>query len=469
MSLAGHPLLVTRCYVDGVWIEGERTFVVDDPATGQALAEVPDLDAAAVDRAIEAAARAFPAWRDTVAADRGACLARLGDAMRKKERGLGELITAENGKPHAEAIAEVRYAASFLTWFAGEATRIAGETIAAPRADQRAIVHREPVGPCALITPWNVPAAMLTRKLGAALAAGCTVVAKPAQQTPLTALALAKLAEEAGVPAGVVNVVTGDAQMIGGRMTAHPAIRKLSFTGSTRVGQLLQRAAADDLKRVTLELGGNAPFIVFPDADLDRVVAGAMVAKFRCGGQTCVAANRFLVAEPVLDQATARLVQACREVTLGPLIDDAAVAKQRRLVTDALDRGAHLLLGEVPDGKSRFVAPIVLGGVTSEMAVWREEIFGPVVAIRTFRDEAEAIALGNDTDAGLVAYVWTRDLARAERMVRALDVGMVGVNEGLVSYAHAPFGGVKHSGYGREGGHAGLDDYLQLKYVMSAV
>jgi succinate-semialdehyde dehydrogenase/glutarate-semialdehyde dehydrogenase len=305
------------------------------------------------------------------------------------------------------------------------------------------------------------------------------VVAKPAQQTPLTALALAQLAADAGVPAGVVNVVTGDAGTIGGRLTGHPAIRKVSFTGSTRVGQLIQRAAADDLKRVTLELGGNAPFIVFEDADLARMVKGAMVAKFRCGGQTCVAANRFLLAEPIAQAATDALVAACQAirvgpgmepgVDIGPLIDDAAVGKVRRLVTDALDRGARLLLGAVPDGKTRFVAPVVLAGVTREMALWREEIFGPVVALRTFRDEADAIAQGNDTDAGLIAYVWTRDLARADRVVRALDVGMAGVNEGLVSYAHAPFGGVKHSGYGREGGHAGLDDYLQLKYVMSAV
>jgi succinate-semialdehyde dehydrogenase / glutarate-semialdehyde dehydrogenase len=479
MPLTGHPLLRTRCFVDGAWIDGERSFAVDDPATGDVLARVPELDVAAVDGAIDAAARAFPGWRDALAAERAACLAKLADAMLLQERALGAMITAENGKPHAEAIAEVRYAASFLSWFSGEATRIQGETIATPRRDQRATISREPVGPCALITPWNFPAAMLTRKLGAALAAGCTVVAKPAQQTPLTALALAQLAADAGVPAGVVNVVTGDAAVVGGRLTAHPAIRKVSFTGSTRVGQLIQRAAADDLKRVTLELGGNAPFIVFEDADLPRMVKGAMVAKFRCGGQTCVAANRFLLAAPIEAAATEALVAACQAirigpgmepgVDIGPLIDDAAVGKVRKLVSDALDRGARLLLGAVPDGKTRFVAPVVLAGVTREMALWREEIFGPVVALRTFTDEADAIAQGNDTDAGLVAYVWTRDLARADRVVRALEVGMAGINEGLVSYAHAPFGGVKHSGYGREGGHAGLDDYLQLKYVMSAV
>jgi succinate-semialdehyde dehydrogenase / glutarate-semialdehyde dehydrogenase len=461
-------LLRTRCYVDGAWVDGADTFVVDDPATGVEAARVAAFDDAGFNHAIAAADGAFGAWRDRPAAERAAALHRLAARMRDAEGALAALIHAENGKPTAEAVAEVRYATSFVDWFAGEAVRIYGDTVPPGRADQRIVVTREPVGPCALIMPWNFPAAMLTRKLGAALAAGCTVVAKPAAQTPLTALALAQLCDDALVPPGVVNVVCGDGARIGDRLCRHPAIRKVSFTGSTAVGRTVQRAAADDLKRVTLELGGNAPFIVFADADLDRTVTGAMVAKFRNAGQSCVAANRFLIAREVAGELTARLVAASAAVEIGPMIDDAAVAKIRRLVDDAVARGAELLLGRVPD-RGRHVPPIVLGGVTAQMALWREEIFGPVVAIARFDGEAEAIALGNDTDAGLVGFVWTRDLARADRVARALDVGMVGVNEGLVSYAAAPFGGVKQSGYGREGGRAGIDDYLQLKYTVTAV
>ena len=460
------PLLRTQCYVDGAWIDGARTIAVDDPATGAVIAEVPDLDDAGYGRAIDAAARAFPAWRAASAATRSGHLARLGAAMRARERDLGALITAENGKPLAEAIAEVRYAASFVDWYAAEALRVYGETIPAPRADQRVVVEREPVGPCALITPWNFPAAMLARKLAPALAAGCTVVARPASQTPLTALALARLVEEAGVPAGVVNVVTGEARRFGALVTGDARIRKLSFTGSTEVGRELAAAAARHLQRCSLELGGNAPLVVFADADLARTTAAALVAKLRNTGQSCVAANRFIVAASVADDLVARLVAGAAGVELGPLIDDRAVAKVRRLVEDALARGARLVAGAVPDGGSRRVAPIVLTGITREMQLWREEIFGPVIAVTTFTDEAEAIALANDTEYGLVAYVFTEDRARAERAVRAIEAGMVGVNEGLVSYAHAPFGGVKQSGYGREGGRAGLEEYLSPKYVM---
>jgi succinate-semialdehyde dehydrogenase/glutarate-semialdehyde dehydrogenase len=399
--------------------------------------------------------------------------------MQRDEALLARMITAENGKPLDDATAEIRYAASFFAWFAGEAVRSYGETVPAGRADQRIVVVREPVGPCALITPWNFPAAMLARKLGAALAAGCTVVAKPASETPLTALALARIAADAGVPPGVCNVITGDGGVVGGAMCAHPAIRKIGFTGSTGVGQLLMRAAAERVTRISLELGGNAPFIVFDDADLDRAIAGAMIAKFRAGGQTCVAANRFLVERGVHDDFVRRMIEACRAqkvgrgtepgVQIGPMIDDKAVHKVRRLCSDALDRGATLRLGTVPDGSTRLVGPIVVEGVTPAMALWREEVFGPVVALTAVDGEAEAIALGNDTDAGLIAYVWTRDLHRAERMARALDVGMVGINEGLVSYAPAPFGGVKASGFGREGSRHGMDDYQSLKYVMTSV
>jgi succinate-semialdehyde dehydrogenase/glutarate-semialdehyde dehydrogenase len=464
MSIVDNPLLRARAHLGGDWIDGAAHFEVHDPATGALLARVPDLDDAAIDRAVAAAADAFGPWRARPAAERAGCLARMAAGMRAAERDLAALITAENGKPPAEAIAEVRYATSFLDWFAGEAVRIVDEGVAPARADQRIVVHKEPVGPCALITPWNFPAAMLTRKLGAALAAGCTVVAKPAELTPLTTLGLAQLGVDAGLPPGVLNVVTGDGARIGGRLCRHPQIRKVGFTGSTEVGKIIARAAADDLKRVSLELGGNAPFIVFADADLERATAGAMVAKFRNAGQSCVAANRFLLEAAIAEPLTARLCAAAGEAAYGPLIDDRAVEKVRRLVDDALARGARLRLGAPPEG--RRIPPIVLDGVTPAMAIWREEIFGPVIAIARFDGEAEAIALGNDTPYGLVGFVFTRDLARADRVAAALEVGMVGVNEGLVSYAPAPFGGVKQSGYGREGGRTGVDDYLQLKYVV---
>jgi succinate-semialdehyde dehydrogenase/glutarate-semialdehyde dehydrogenase len=376
-------------------------------------------------------------------------------------------------------VAEVRYAASFFEWFAGEAVRIGGELIPAPRADQRIVVTREPVGPCAMITPWNFPAAMLARKLAAALAAGCTAVCKPAEQTPLTALALAAICEQVDVPAGVVNIVTGDAVRVGGRLLRDPRLRKISFTGSTEVGRIVLGEAAKRIARVSCELGGNAPFVVLADADVERAVAGAMIAKFRGGGQTCVAANRFLVAGEVHDAFVDALCARVATIVVGhgtrpgvgqgPLIDDDAVAKVKRLVDDAIARGATVRLGAPPDGSSRFVAPVVLTGVTDAMALWREEIFGPVIAIARVTDDDDAVAKANDTEAGLVAYVFSRDLERAGRVAARLDTGMVGVNEGLISTAQAPFGGVKASGYGREGSHWGLDDYLTLKYTMIAL
>jgi succinate-semialdehyde dehydrogenase/glutarate-semialdehyde dehydrogenase len=396
--------------------------------------------------------------------------------MLADEGRLAGLCTRENGKPTAEAIAEVRYAASFLSWFAGEAERIYGETIPATHPGQRITVVREPIGPCALITPWNFPYAMLTRKLGAALAAGCTIVAKPAEQTPLGALAIAELCDQVGIPAGVVNVVpSSDGARTGPRLIGAPQIRKVSFTGSTEVGRIILRSCADDIKRVSLELGGNAPFLVFGDADLDAAVRGAMVAKFRNTGQSCVAANRFIVEAPIAEAFTRTLVAQVAAlrvgrgsdpgIDLGPVIDDAAVAKLQRLVGDAVSRGARLLHGTPPEGRSRVVAPIVVAGITRDMAIWREEIFGPVVALRTAADEADALAQANDTDAGLVAYFYTRDGARQTRVAEALEAGMIGVNEGLVSTAQAPFGGVKHSGLGREGSRHGVDDYTNLKYM----
>ena len=468
--------LARDAYVDGTWHSTRQRFPVRDPFDGALVAEVADADDALVDAAVAAAVRAFPTWKRRPAGERGKLLAQVGARMLAAERELAELCTRENGKPIKESIAEVRYAASFLHWFAGEAERAYGEVIPASHVGQRLHVVREPVGPCALITPWNFPYAMLTRKLGAALAAGCTIVAKPAEQTPLGSLAIAQLCHEVGVPAGVVNIVpAADGARAGGRLVRARDIRKVSFTGSTEVGRAIMRGAADDLKRVSLELGGNAPFVVLGDADVGAAVAGALVAKFRNTGQTCVAANRFLAEKPAAAAFEKQLCAAIGKLKvgrgsdagtdLGPLIDDAAVAKVKRLVDDAVAKGARLLLGEPPKGDTRLVAPIVLGDVTQDMQLWREEIFGPVVALRTVADEAEAVQLANDTDAGLVAYVFTRDLSRAMRVSEALEAGMVGINEGLLSTAQAPFGGIKQSGFGREGSRHGLDDYTQLKYV----
>lgn len=466
-------------FIAGRWVAGASRFAVTDPFDGALVAEVTEADEAMVDAAVSAAVSAFPAWKRTPGPARGAALRKLADRMLGAERELAALCTRENGKPLKEAAAEVRYAASFFSWFAGEAERIYGETIPATHPEQRLVAVREPVGPVAVITPWNFPYAMLARKLGAALAAGCTVVAKPAELTPLGTLALAALGEEAGIPAGVFNVVpTTRAKEIGGRLLAHPEIRKISFTGSTAVGQLIAKNAADDLKRVSLELGGNAPFIVLADADLDAAVAGALVAKFRNSGQTCVAANRFILEAPIAEVFTEKLVAAVAKLgvgrgtepgsDVGPVIDDRAVAKIKHLVEDALERGASLLLGSVPD-RARLIRPIVLAGVTAEMAIWRTEVFGPVIALRTAATEADAVVQANDTDAGLVAYVYTRDGARQQRMAEALEAGMIGVNEGLVSTAQAPFGGIKHSGIGREGSRHGLDDYTNWKYIATRI
>ncbi len=468
--------LARTAYVDGRWVDQAQHFEVRDPFDRSVIAEVTDSSDALVDTAIDAAARAFPSWRTRPGPERGKLLGKLAQRMLADEQRLAELCTRENGKPTSEAVAEVRYAASFLSWFAGEAERIYGETIPASNPGQRITVIREPVGPCGLITPWNFPYAMLTRKLGAALAAGCTVVAKPAALTPLGSLALAELCDQVGVPAGVVNVVpSSEGARVGARLIGSRQIRKISFTGSTAVGRGILRSCADDLKRVSLELGGNAPFVVFGDADLDAAVRGAMVAKFRNTGQSCVAANRFILEAPAAEPFTAKLVAAVARlkvgrgsdpgVEVGPVIDDAAVAKLQKLVGDALQRGAKLLHGAPPDGKSHVVAPIVVAGVTADMAIWREEIFGPVVALRTAGDEADAIAQANDTDAGLAAYFYTRDGARQIRVAEALEAGMIGINEGLVSAAQAPFGGVKHSGLGREGSRHGIEDYTNLKYM----
>lgn len=465
-------------FVDGKWIGTTERFPVHDPYDGEVIAEVADADDALIDRAIEAASRAFDTWRKRPGPERGTLLRRLADTMLAEEDRLAALCTRENGKPLKESVAEVRYAASFLSWFGGEAERIYGETIPATHVGQRLVAIREPVGPCAVITPWNFPYAMLTRKLGAALAAGCTVVAKPAEETPLGTLALAEIAERCGLPAGVFNVVpSSDGARAGGRLLASPSIRKISFTGSTEVGRIIMRNAAEDLKRVSLELGGNAPFVVLADADLDAAVAGALVAKFRNTGQTCVAANRFIVEQSIAETFTQKLLAAVGKlvtgrgsdagVDLGPLINDDAVAKVTRLFDDAIEKGAKLLAGARPT--SRLVPPIVLTDITPAMQLWREEIFGPLVAIRTALNETDAIIQANDTEFGLIAYVFTRDGARQARVAEALEAGMVGVNEGLVSTAQAPFGGIKHSGVGREGSRHGIEDYTQLKYIATRI
>ncbi|HEY4244171.1 MAG TPA: NAD-dependent succinate-semialdehyde dehydrogenase [Kofleriaceae bacterium] len=468
--------IANHAFVSGRWVAGESRFEVRDPFDGALITSVTDASDALVDEAVAAAATTFSAWRAQPGPARGAVLRKMAERMLAEEPALALLCTRENGKPLAESAAEVKYAASFLAWFAGEAERGYGETIPSARADQRMIVTREPVGPVALITPWNFPYAMLTRKLGAALAAGCTVVAKPPHQTPLGTLAIAKLADECGLPAGVFNVVPAlDGARVGGRLAGAKAIRKISFTGSTKVGMGLMRNAADDLKRVSLELGGNAPFVVLADADVAAAVEGALVAKFRNSGQTCVAAQRFILEAPIADAFTDAFVGAVAKlkvgrgtdagVKIGPMIDDASAKKISRLARDAVERGARIRFGAVPDGSTRLVAPLVLDRVTPEMALWREEIFGPIVALRTASDEADAIAQANDTDAGLVAYVYTRDGSRQARLTAALEAGMVGVNEGLVSAAQAPFGGVKHSGLGREGSRHGVEDYTSLKYA----
>ena len=471
-------LLRTRAFVDGRWIEADdgATFVVSDPATGETLADVPRLGASETRRAIEAAHRALPAWRARSAKDRGAVLKRLAALAADREDELAQLMVLEQGKPLAEARAEVAYALSFYEWFAEEAKRLDGSVIPSPWPDKRIVVTREPVGVTAGITPWNFPAAMVTRKSAPALAVGCTMVLKPAEQTPLSALALAALAEEAGIPPGVFSVVTGsaeDAPTIGGELTSNPLVRKVGFTGSTEVGKLLMRQCADQVKKVSLELGGNAPFIVFDDADLEVAVDSAMICKFRNSGQTCISANRMLVQAGIYDDFLARFADAVSKLVVadgftdgaqvGPLIDEPAVTKVEEHVADALERGAERVTGEGRlDGQ--FYGPSVLVGVDAAMRMSNEETFGPVAAIARFETEEEAIRIANATPYGLAAYYMTTDLGRTWRVGEALEYGILGVNTGLISTEVAPFGGVKESGIGREGSRFGVDDWVELKY-----
>jgi len=478
MQLKNQDLFRQQAYIDGVWVDGDegRMLPVTDPATGEVIGQVPNLGTAETQRAIAAAEAAWPAWRALTAADRGQRLRHWQGLMLEHQEDLAQLMTAEQGKPLAEARGEIAYAASFLDWFAEEGRRVYGDIIPPHQADKRILVLKQPIGVCAAITPWNFPAAMLTRKVGAALAAGCTMVARPASETPFSALALAVLAERAGIPPGVFNVVTGDSGPIGAELTSNPVVRKLSFTGSTAVGKLLMRQCADTLKKLSLELGGNAPFIVFDDADLEAAVEGAIQSKYRNTGQTCVCANRFLVQDGIYAAFAARLAERAGElkvgpgrepgVVQGPLINEAAVAKVEAHIADALAKGGRILTGggRHPRGGT-FFQPTVLTDLAPEMRVAQEETFGPVAPLFRFATEAEAIALANATEFGLAAYFYTRDLARAWRVSEALEYGMVGVNSGLVSTAVAPFGGVKQSGLGREGSRYGIDEYLEIKYV----
>ncbi|MFT3809600.1 MAG: NAD-dependent succinate-semialdehyde dehydrogenase [Micropepsaceae bacterium] len=479
MHLDDPALLQTRAYIGGVFAAAANgaTFPVDNPATGKTLADIADCTAADAASAVAAAEAAFSAWRALLAKERAAALRRLHDLMLIHQEDLARLMTAEQGKPLAEARGEVGYAASFFEWFAEEAKRLYGEVIPTNAHGRRLLALRQPIGVAAAITPWNFPLAMITRKAAPALAAGCTFVVKPAAETPLSALALAELARRTGIPSGVFNVVpSARAAEVGEVLTTDSRIAKFSFTGSTPVGKLLARQCAGTVKKVSLELGGNAPFIVFDDADLDAAVAGAMASKFRNMGQTCVCANRFIVQDGIYDAFAARLAKAAEElrlgdgaedgVTQGPLITARAIAKVEELVTDATSKGASAITGgKRHSAGPRFYQPTVLTGVTPAMRVADEEIFGPVAPLFRFRTEAEAVAMANATPFGLAAYFYTRDLARAWRVTEALQSGMVGVNEGLISTEVAPFGGVKESGLGREGGRAGIEDYVEIKYV----
>lgn len=479
MPLRDTTLFQQRCYIAGAWSDADNGAVsaIANPATGELLGNVPELGAAETRRAIGAAHAAWPGWRQATAQTRATILRRWFSLMLEHQEDLAMLLTLEQGKPLAEARGEISYAASFIEWFAEEGKRVYGDTIPAHQPDKRILVLKEPVGVCAAITPWNFPTAMIARKAGAALAAGCPMVVKPAPQTPFSALALAVLAERAGVPAGVLNVVTGPAQVIGDEILDNPLVRKLSFTGSTRTGKYLMQRCAGTLKRLSLELGGNAPFIVFDDANLDAAVAGALVSKYRNSGQTCVCANRFLVQDGVYDAFAERLTQAVREqltvgnglepgVMQGPLIDAAALAKVERHVADALAQGARVLTGGRRHALGgTFYEPTVLGEVTPDMLVAREETFGPVAPLFRFQTDDEAIRLANATEFGLVAYFYSRNLSRVFRVAEALQYGMVGINTGLISTEIAPFGGVKESGFGREGSKYGIEEYLNIKYL----
>ncbi|HGL4481093.1 NADP-dependent succinate-semialdehyde dehydrogenase [Klebsiella oxytoca] len=478
MQLNDPTLFRQQAFIDGCWRDASsgETLGVTNPANGQQLGSVPKMGAEETREAIDAAARALPAWRALTARERATILRRWFDLMMEHQDDLARLMTLEQGKPLAEAKGEIGYAASFIEWFAEEGKRIYGDTIPGHQADKRLLVIKQPIGVTAAITPWNFPSAMITRKAGPALAAGCTMVLKPASQTPFSALALAELANRAGIPEGVFNVVTGSASEVGNELTGNPLVRKLSFTGSTEIGRQLMEQCAKDIKKVSLELGGNAPFIVFDDADLDKAVEGALASKFRNAGQTCVCANRLYIQDGVYDRFAEKLQQAVSKlqigdglqpnVTIGPLIDEKAIAKVQEHIADALDKGARVATG----GKSHelggnFFQPTILVDVPSDAKVAKEETFGPLAPLFRFKDEADVIAQANDTEFGLAAYFYARDLGRVFRVGEALEYGIIGINTGLISTEVAPFGGVKSSGLGREGSKYGIEDYLEIKYM----
>lgn len=476
-QLADSALLKTAAYVNGAWLTGEGTFDVHDPATGKTIASVANLTQQAAGVAIDAANKAWPLWRDKTAKERAAILMEWYRLQMLHADDLARIMTAEQGKPLAEAKGEVAYGASFVEWFAEEGRRIYGETIPSTDQNRRLLVLKQPIGVCAAITPWNFPIAMITRKVAPALAAGCTVVIKPAEQTPLSALALAELAHRAGMPPGVLNVLTADSQRsieIGKLLCSSDTVRHLSFTGSTEVGRILAAQCAPTIKKISLELGGNAPFIVFDDADIDSAVEGAMISKYRNAGQTCVCANRFYVQESVYEKFVEKFSAKAKAIRVGngfeagvqqgPMIDEQALEKIELHVSDALSKGAKLVTGGQRVGE-RAYQPTVLSHVTGEMRCAREETFGPVAPVFSFKTEEEAIALANNTEFGLASYFYSRDIGRIFRVAEALEYGMVGINTGLISTAEAPFGGIKQSGLGREGSHHGIEDYVEIKYL----
>ncbi|MGI9219838.1 MAG: NAD-dependent succinate-semialdehyde dehydrogenase [Woeseiaceae bacterium] len=478
MRISDKALLKTQAYVDGQWVDADsgETLAVLNPANGETVADIAKCGTAETRRAIEAAETAQVSWRKKSAKERAAILRQWFALMMQAQDDLAQILTAEQGKPLAEAKGEIAYGASYIEWFAEEAKRVYGDTIPSPSDDKRVVVIKQPVGVVACITPWNFPNAMLTRKIAPALAAGCTVVCKPANETPLSALAIVELAERAGVPAGVINIVAGITREIGAELTSNPIVRKLTFTGSTEVGKMLIEQCAATVKRTSMELGGNAPFIVFDDADLDEAVKGAMICKFRNAGQTCVCANRILVQEGVYDEFAEKLVAAMADlkvgngvdddVTVGPLINQGAANDVMTFVEDAVAKGANVAAGGgASDLGACFFEPTLLTDVNDDMKVFREEIFGPIAPLFMFKTEEEAIAMANDTEFGLACYFYSRDLGRVWRVAEGLEYGIVGINEGIISNEMAPFGGVKESGQGREGSKYGLDDYLEIKYM----
>ncbi|HAB01749.1 MAG TPA: NADP-dependent succinate-semialdehyde dehydrogenase I [Pseudomonas sp.] len=480
MQLKDAQLFRQQAFINGEWLDADsgQTINVTNPATGEVIGTVPKMGTAETRRAIEAADKALPAWRALTAKERSTKLRRWFELMIENQDDLARLMTTEQGKPLAEAKGEIAYAASFIEWFAEEAKRVYGDTIPGHQPDKRLIVIKQPIGVTAAITPWNFPAAMITRKAGPALAAGCTMVLKPASQTPYSALALVELANRAGIPAGVLSVVTGSAGEVGGELTGNALVRKLSFTGSTEIGRQLMQECAKDIKKVSLELGGNAPFIVFDDADLDKAVEGAIISKYRNNGQTCVCANRIYVQDGVYDAFAQKLAAAVAKLkigngleegtTTGPLIDGKAVAKVQEHIEDAVGKGAKVLSGgKLIEGN--FFEPTILVDVPKTAAVAKEETFGPLAPLFRFKDEAEVIAMSNDTEFGLASYFYARDMSRVFRVAEALEYGMVGINTGLISNEVAPFGGIKASGLGREGSKYGIEDYLEIKYLCISV